>query len=309
MLDLYELQVFLLAAELQNFTETARLLNISQPAVSGHIQSLEQRLNTQLFDRLGRHIRLNDAGAALVPSVRSLLKEAQRVEEVVAARQGSLVGLVKLGCSTTAGKYILPQMIGRFFDQHPEVRIYCIVGQRGDALERLETHEVEIALSSLRIPRRTLEYRHFADDLISLVAPPGHPWARQGTIDLEDLIEHPVILRESTSGTTVTLNRELAQHDMSVEMLQSSLTLCNTESIVQAVIAGIGPAFVSDVSARAAIEQGLAVEVTVRGLSLVQHLYMVRHVDFRPSEAQAMFWDFLFAPEHADLRSGLVREG
>ena len=309
MLDLYELQVFLLAAETENFSETARLMQVSQPAVSGHIMSLEQRLNTQLFDRVGRHIRLNDAGAALVPSVRSLLKESQRVEEIVAARQGTLTGLVKLGCSTTAGKYILPKMMNRFFEQHPEVRIYCVVGQRGDSLQRLETNEVEIALSSLRIPRRTLEYRHFADDLITLIAPPGHPWARMGTIALEDLVEHPIILRESTSGTTVTLNRGLAQHDMSVEMLQSNLTLCNTESIVQAVIAGIAPAFVSDVSARAAIEQGQAVEVQVEGLSLVQHLYMVRHTSFYASEAQSMFWDFLFAPENADLRSGPVRQG
>src|SRR5690606_21449790 len=107
MLDLYELQVFLKAAELENFSEAARALDISQPAVSGHIQSLEQRLNTQLFDRVGRHIRLNDAGAALMPSVRGLLQEAQRVEEIVAAQQGSLMGFIKLGCSTTSGKYIL----------------------------------------------------------------------------------------------------------------------------------------------------------------------------------------------------------
>lgn len=309
MLDLYELQVFLKAAELENFSEAARALDISQPAVSGHIQSLEQRLNTQLFDRVGRHIRLNDAGAALMPSVRGLLQEAQRVEEIVAAQQGSLMGFIKLGCSTTSGKYILPGIMRRFLDAHPEVRIYCIVGQRGNSLERLETNEVDMALSSLRIPRRNLEYRHFADDEITLIAPPDHLWARMGAIALEDLCDFPVILRESTSGTTVTLNRELAQHDMSVEMLRSNLTLCNTESIVQAVISGIGPAFVSDVSARAAIAAGQAVPVAVEGLTLVQHLYMVRHTGFRPSEAQCMFWDFLFAPEHADLRSGLLREG
>lgn len=309
MLDLYELRVFLKAAELENFSEAARALNISQPAVSGHIQSLEQRLNTQLFDRVGRNIRLNDAGATLVPSVRALLKEAQRVEELVAIQQGTLQGLIKLGCGTTSGKYVLPGIMNRFFMAHPEVRIYCVVEKREHSLERLETNEVDIALSSLRIPRRNLEYRHFAEDEISLIAPPDHVWARMGTIGLEDLCDFPIILRESTSGTTVTLNRGLAQHDMSVEMLRSNLTLCNTESIVQAVISGIGPAFVSDVSARAAIAAGQVVRVEVEGLKLVQHLYMVRHTGYRPSEAQQMFWEFLFAPENADLRSALAREG
>ncbi len=309
MLDLYELRVFLKAAELENFSEAARELEMSQPAVSGHIQALEQRLNTQLFDRVGRHIRLNDAGAALVPSVRGLLKEAQRVEEIVAIQQGTLQGMIKLGCSTTSGKYVLPGIMHRFLSAHPDVRIYCLVGQRADSLERLETNEVDIALSSLRIPRRDLEYRHFADDEVTLIAPPDHLWARLGAIALEDLCDFPIILRESTSGTTVTLNRGLAQHDMSVEMLRSNLTLCNTESIVQAVISGIGPAFVSDVAARAAIAAGQAVPVEVEALRLVQRLYIVRHTGYRPSEAQTMFWNFLFSPEHEGLRSGLLREG
>ena len=74
MLELHELQVFLVAAETENFSEAGRILQVSQPAVSAQIQALEQRLNTQLFDRAGRNIRLNEMGRALVPLVRSLLK-------------------------------------------------------------------------------------------------------------------------------------------------------------------------------------------------------------------------------------------
>src|SRR5690606_27828427 len=102
MLDLYELQVFLKAAEMENFSEAARGLNISQPAVSGDFESLAHRLNTQLFDCVGRNVRLNDAGATPVPSVRAVLNEAQRGEELVAIQQGTLQGLIKLGCGTTS---------------------------------------------------------------------------------------------------------------------------------------------------------------------------------------------------------------
>lgn len=306
MLELHELQVFLVAAETQNFSETGRILQISQPAVSGHIQSLEQRLKTQLFDRTGRNIRLNDVGEALVPMVRNLLKEAQQLEEFVALRLGAVLGQLTIGCSTAAGKYILPRLMARFLDEHPDVHIICDVGPRGRALDRLSAGEIDLAVSSLRVPRRNIEYEHFADDLLALIVPVDHPWASQGCITVDDLVEHPLVMRESGSGTSITINRELAQHDMSIDMLRVHLVLGNTESIVQAVIEGIGPAFVSRLSAIFALERNLAVEVPVEGLRLIQRLYMARHTGFHATEVQRAFWDFAFAPENDLLRPVLA---
>lgn len=135
-----------------------------------------------------------------------------------------------------------------------------------------------------------------------LIVPPSHPWAQAKTITPEELVDYPIVLRKSNSGTSITINRELAQFDMSIDMLQSRLTLENTEFIVQAVNEGIGPAFVSRVSAEPMLDSGLAVEVPIKNMHLVQRLYMARNTDFRASESQAAFWDFTFAPENEDLR-------
>lgn len=302
MLDLYELQVFLVAAETENFSETGRILQISQPAVSGHIQSLEQRLKTPLFDRIGRNIKLNEVGDALIPMARHLIKEAQQMEEFIALRRGMVIGQLTIGCSTAAGKYILPKIMARFMETNPNVQISCDVGPRGRAIERLCAGEIDLAVSSLRVPRRGIEYRHFADDLLVLIAPPDHPWARRAHITTSDLLEHPIILRESGSGTTITLNRELAQVDMSIEMLPTHLTLGNTESIVQAVIEGIGPAFVSRMSAEPALMNHQVIEVAVEAFNPVQRLYMARHTELHGSDVRTVFWDFTFAPENDDLR-------
>lgn len=302
MLELHELRVFLVAAETENFSETGRLLQISQPAVSGHIQALEQRLKTPLFDRTGRNIRLNEVGEILVPMARNLIKEAQQLEEFIALRRGTILGQLTIGCSTAAGKYILPKIMARFMEDHPDVRIVCDVGPRGRALDHLSTGEIDLAVSSLRVPRRDIEYAYFADDQLILLVPPGHSWARLSCVALSDLVEYPLIMREPGSGTSITINRELAQFDMSIEMLKVHLTLGNTESIVQAVIEGIGPAFVSRLSATAALDQHLAVEVQVESLRLVQRLFMARHTGFHTTEAQRAFWEFTFAPENADLR-------
>jgi len=308
MLEVRELQVFLVAAETENFSETARRLDMSQPAVSAQIQALEEKLNMQLFDRIGRSIKLNDVGEAALPAVRKLLREAQSLEEMITSQQGTIYGLLAVGCSTAAGKYILPKIMARFMAEHPQVRVTCRVGPRNQALERLTAGEVDLAISSLRIPRRTVEYRHFADDLLVLIAPPTHPWAKAGQIAPDSLIEHPIILRESSSGTAITLNRELAVYDMNLEMLQTRLVLENTEAIVQAVCEGIGPAFVSQVAAVAALQAGLVATVPIAGLQLIQRLFMARPTDSRTSEVQQAFWDFTFAPENDDLRPIINKE-
>ncbi len=302
MLDLYELQVFLIAAETENFSETARLLNISQPAVSGHIQSLEQQLETQLFDRTGRNIRLNEVGSAFVPIARNLLKEARQAEAFIAARRGAVTGHLTIGCSTACGKYLLPRIIGRFMGNNPDVRVTVWVGHRSAALDDLASGVIDLAVSSLRVPRRDFEYRHFADDVLVLIVPPEHPWARRSSLEPDDLVECPLVMREPASGTAITLNRELARFDLSLDVLQVRLTLANSEAIVQAVREGIGPAFVSLVAAWPFIESGQLRVVPVNGLKPIMHLYMARQTAFRGTVVQRAFWDFTFAPENEDLR-------
>lgn len=307
MVELHELRVFLVAAETENFSETGRILQISQPAVSGHIHSLEQRLKTQLFDRTGRNIKLNEVGEALVPVARNLLKEAQQIEEFVARKRGNVLGQLTMGCSTAAGKYILPKLIARFFTKYPDVQITCDVGPRGQALERLVEGKIDLAISSLRVPRRSIEYRHFADDILVLLVPINHPWATRSSLSPDELVDYPIVMRESSSGTAITVNRALAAFDMSIDMLQLNLVLGNTESIVQAVIEGIGPGFVSQVSTAPAIQLGAAVEIPIDGLQLVQRLFMARHTGFRAGEAQILFWDFAFASENEDVRRILTQ--
>lgn len=307
MLELSELQVFLVAAETENFSEAGRILQISQPAVTGHIQNLEQHLNVRLFERSGRNIRLNEVGQAFVPVVRNLLKEARRAEEFIAAHQGTVSGQLTIGCSTAAGKYILPKLMARFLEHYPDVRITCHIGPRSEALDMLSSGEIDLAISSLRLPRRTIEYRHFSDDVLILIAPPDHPWAQPGTcLKPEELVEYPIILREASAGTTITLNRELSKAELSVELLQTRLILANTEAIVQAVTENIGPAFVSKIAAQTALRHGLVVEVPVCDMHLVQRLYMARNTDFHESEVQTRFWEFAFAPENDALRKLLT---
>lgn len=303
MLNIHELHVFLIAAETENFSEAGRRLSISQPAVSMQIRSLEETLGMDLFHRSGRHISLTEAGRTLVPMARDLVSRAIRIEETMACMQGKVVGLLRLGCSTTSGKYVLPRLIARLRRQHPDVQIVCSVAPRSHALQMLLDGEAHIAITSLREPSKDIEYRPFATDRIVLIAPPDHPWAQRRVIEPADLTQADLILREEGSGTREALKDKLAWHNLSLDSLNTVMVLGNTEAIRMAVEEGIGAAFVSAVVAAEGIRAGRLVPVTVNGLDLVQTLYLARHTGRPATSAQAVFWDYAFAPENASLRA------
>lgn len=310
MLEVYEMQIFLMAAETGSFSEAGRRLQMSQPAVSMQIRALEKRLNTPLFNRSGRHINLTETGQALVPMARRLVNLSIHIEETIASLQGEVVGLLQLACSTTAGKYVLPKMIAGFMEKYPLTQVTCHVVNRVTALEMLLESSAHVAITSLREISRELEYRPFITDDVILIVPPGHPWAHERPLRPAQLPGGKFIRRELHSGTIQTVTEGLAGHGMSLNDLPTVMTLGNSEAICMAVGEGIGAAFISRRAATESILMGKLVEVPVLGMPMSQQLYMVRHSGFMMPTAQAAFWEYalsdavrasLKVPSHATM--------
>lgn len=303
MLNLTELRTFSAAAETENFSEAARRLGITQPSVSMQIRSLEESLGAQLFERSGRTVRLTDVGRTLVPLARDLVERSIRVEESIASLEGEVIGVLTIGCTTAAGKYIVPRLLAGLRARHPRVEVVCHVTTRRQALDLLREGEAQIAITSLKEPAKDIEYRPFATDRIVLITPPGHPWALQGgPITPGDLTGGEFIRREDGSGTAAALAEALARHDLSPGHLPTVMTLGNSEAIWMAVAEGLGVAFVSSMVAVPPASMGSVAVVEVDGLELTRTLYMVRDAGRSASRAQAAFWDYAFSPEAEAVR-------
>ncbi|NPV68275.1 MAG: LysR family transcriptional regulator [Anaerolineae bacterium] len=303
MLDIYELQIFLAAAETGSFSGAGRRLQMSQPAISMQIRSLEKRLGVELFSRAGRHIQLTEAGEALVPMARELVNLSIRTEEAIASLQGEVVGLLKVACSTSAGKYVLPKLIASFIERYPQVQVACDVGPRGSSIRQLLDGSAHIAISSLREPYRELEYRPFITDPVILITPPAHPWARRGSITVEELLNGRFIVREPDSGTQQAVLEALAAFNLGLGALNVVMTLGNSEAIAMAVAEGIGAAFISERVAAEWISTHRVATVSIEGLNIVQQLYMVRHAHRAATRAQTAFWEHVYEPESRALLS------
>jgi LysR family transcriptional regulator, low CO2-responsive transcriptional regulator len=298
MLDVHQLNVFLAAAESLNFTQAAQQLNMTQPSVSQHIQTLERHFDMQLFLRNGRNLELTDAGLALLPLAREAVTLSIRIDETMESLKGNIYGHLIVGCSTTPGKYILPNVLARFHKKYPQVRVTCQVSPQADAIRNVVEGDAHFALFSLDYDAYAdIEAVSFLCDPIVLIAPLDHPWAKKDEIEPQELLEGDFIMREASSGTHIAMREALAKHNISTADLHNVITLGNAEAIALAVQEGIGVGFISQMVVERICE-GKVVEVRVRGLDICRQIYIGRNNRRPATRAQTAFWNFLSAEDH-----------
>lgn len=293
MLDIHQLNVFVVAAETLNFTQAAQILHMTQPSVSQHIQALERHFDMPLFLRTGRNLELADAGMALLPLAREAIELSIRTDETMESLKGDIYGHLIVGCSTTPGKYILPHLLTNFHHKHPQVRVTCQVSPQTQALQSLVEGDAHFALFSMDYGDcPDIEAVSFLCDPIVLVAPLSHPWAQREEIDPEELLDADFIMREPTSGTFHAVTEALKQVNISVTDIRTIITLGNAEAIALSVQEGLGVGFISQMVIQR-ICPGKVAEIHVRGLDICRNIYIGHNIHRPATGAQAAFWNFL----------------
>jgi len=292
-LSLHEITVFNAVAQSASFSQAARRLHLSQPAVSQAIHNLEAQFGTRLFERRDHAIRLTQAGEALLPAARELAGASRMVLDTMNRVERLVAGELVIGCSTTAGKYVLPSLLTAFQRQYPEVRIRLDIQSKEDVLARLLDRQLSLGVMSRVSDQPELEFHPFFEDHISLIVPANHPWAAYGRALPSDLTDQPMIMREPGSGTRAALAEALAQHSLTSDMLDVVMQVSNAEAIEIAVEEGIGIAFISEMAAEHGLALGRVKRVEVAGLDLRRMLYMARDLDWPLTRAQELFWAFI----------------
>ena len=300
MIDIQKIETFLCAAENLNFSESAKQLHLSQPTVSHQIKLLEQELGSTLFIRSSTGLQLTEAGQLLLPWARKLLNDTANLQAMMSSLQ-DVAGELRIACSTTAGKYILPQLAARFRLRYPRihVRIPACASEKV-ALDLLDG-EAHLGVISREVGDANLEIQEFFHDTITLIIPANHRWSGHTFIEPSELLEEPIIMREPTSGTRRVVLEELAKHDISLEDLNVFMELGNAEAIVRTVADGYGVAFVSELAATYPLERGNVMAIPVSDLTLQRTIYMARKRIGDPYRPRDAFWSFVHAPENEDL--------
>jgi len=243
-LDPRRLETFRVVALEGQVSAAARLLNLSQPAVTAQIRQLEAELGKPLFTRHAAGVRLTEAGRLLLDyarRVRRLLEEAgQRLQAGEAAR-----GELRLGASTTAAAYILPPLIRSFTLQHQPAPLILDVANTDEVLTWVREGRTSLALVEglTRAPGLSLR-SYLRDELVAVRAVKASRKLAE-VRNLADLAGVPLLWREAGSGTRVVVERALRKARVASGPRSSDLVLGDTEAIKSCVLLGLGIGFLS----------------------------------------------------------------
>ena len=284
-LDLHKVRVFAAVAEQQHYSKAAEILHISQPALSVHVRDLERHLGVLLFERLGRGVRLTDAGQMVHGYAKRLLALTRELEEAVDDVKGVRAGKLRVGASTTPGAYLLPALLSSFRQRYPAVAITVEIANTATIGKRIQEGELHVGLLGEPLVDPELELEPFVEDELLLVVSPDHRWAGR-QIGLKELKEEALIVREEGSATDDVTRQALAKAGLDIA---PSLVLGNTEAVKGAVAGGLGVAFVSACAVVHEISSGRLAQCRVRGFAIKRRFQVAHQRGRRLSAAEQAF--------------------
>lgn len=300
-MDIRKIDSFLCAAETSSLTEAAKLLHLSQPAVSHQIKLLEEELEVRLFVRTSTGLKLTEAGHILLPFAKRLSYDTNEIRKMMSSLKEREAGDLCFACSSTSGRFILPHIVARFRIAYPDVSVRILACQPKNMVAKLLESQAHLGVVSSEPTEPNLQSQVFFRDPIGLIAPAGHRWAGKRSIDPAEILQERIIIREETSGTRRVMLAELAKFDIGIDDLDVFLEVGNTDAVLELVAGGYGISFVSCLASRYLLELGKVISIPVQGLEMERINYLVRKHPAPPHRAGDVFWGFIHAPENADI--------
>ncbi len=296
-MTLDQLRVFVAVAERQHVTQAALALNVAQSAASNAIASLEATHKTKLFNRIGRHIELTDAGQAFLKEARAVLAAVDAAELALVEFGNLKRGVLSVQASHTIAHYWLPRRLATFRRVHPEIEIRMSIGNTAQVAIAVENRVAELGFVEAAIHSEQVDSTAVARDQVIIVASPEHGLVKRKSIAPRDLLDVEWVLRERGSGTRAVFEVALAQSGIDPHALRVALELPSNEAVRAAVEAGLGAAVISASIAAPSLEAGLLEQVNFRLPE--REFYVLIHRDRQPSHAARAFLAMLTSARDA----------
>ena len=269
---LRQIQVFIAIAHSENVSRAAEQLSLSQSAASGALKELESQFDTQLFDRVGKRLKLNDTGRMLRPKAEGLMAMAAELEADLT--QHNAVGNLNIGATLTIGNYLCVDIIERYLVQSPGTHINLDIANTEKIKRELLNFDIDVGMLEGEIQHPDLLIEPWRQDNLLCFCSASHPLADKTDVALNELLDATWVLREIGSGTRQSFDRAMHGH---LPELNIALELEQTEAIKRAVSKNLGISCLSEIALQADIDAGNLVALPCAELDLNRTLYIARH--------------------------------
>ena len=272
---LRQLEVFLAVARTGSLTAASNELAMSQSAASGALKELETRFDTQLFDRVGKRLKINPAGRALQTKAEELLQRASDLQATLSNKGG--FGSITVGATMTIGNYLFVDMFTEFKQQYNDADIRLSVGNTREIVDKVLSYQVDLGLIEGEVNEPDIDVLPWRTDEMVVVCSPEHPLAKENKpLTREQLVRLDWIVREKGSGTRQTFERGMYGI---LQDLNYVLELEQIEAMKRAVTLNLGVSCLSKISVEHELERGDLIELNVKDRSFTRYFYVVLHRD------------------------------
>lgn len=252
-LDTRQLRAFVTLARRGSFTMAAKELHLSQSAVSHSMKALETDVGCRLFDRLGKKVLLTQAGEQLLEHADRILREMISARESITQLGKWGRTRLRIGASTTACQYILPEVLREFQKQYPHANLLIEPGNTPEAIELLRANAIDLAIALEPKRDDDFEFHSLFSDEMHFVMAPNHAWALAGRVTREEIPKQRYVLYNKSSVTYRLVEDYFRAEDM---VLNSVMQLGSMEATKEMVKLGIGISVLAPWIARKEIEAG-----------------------------------------------------
>ncbi len=287
-MKLRSIEAFCAAVEEKSISAAARRMYLTQPTVSERLAELERETRVPLLRRSRHGVQLTGEGAAFYEQAQKVLDEMKVLHHRVQDLRGIGDTKLRFAACVMVGERLLPEWLGRFKKQTPNVVPIVLMGNDSAVLAALRSGDTPIGIVACDGNRDGFESTTVVDDELVLVVAPTHPWARR-RVSLEDLPSEPFIAREH--GSTIRTVVEQTLKDMGNIALDIQMELNSNTAVKKATESGLGFSLLSRADVRRKLEAGTLVQV--EGLSIPWSFKLIRCPSTSLTEVEKSFYKFI----------------
>ena len=283
----HRIDTFLSLCETNSYTETAKVLNMTQPTVTQHIQYLEKHYQVRLVSKKGKQFKLTNEGKMLQKYAKRIKANSERITPLLHRLQKG-EEVLKFGATLTIGEYMMPPILLRLLEDKPETKISMFVENTQLLLEMLWKGEIDFALLEGHFEQNEFDSQLLSNETYVGVCSPENPIAHESN-ELHDLLNQTLIIREVGSGTRDILEQSLYNQNLRVDDFNRTIEIGNMNAIKELCRHNKGITFMYQEAVKNEFESGHLTEIPIKNFS-ISHPFSFVYLKNSPDIIQLNDW-------------------
>lgn len=290
-MNLKQLEAFVQIADSGSFSKAAKELYLTQPTISAHISSLEKELNTRLFVRNTKDVRLSDSGKILYDYAKQMIALQKKIEDTFVVREEKGQQCITIAASTIPAQYLLPGILAAYNERFPNQQFKIIEADSTKVVEQVVNHTVDIGFTGTVIDKRLCKYIPFYQDELVVITPNIEKYQQfaNENQDAKWIVNESLIMREEGSGTRKEAEKQLKKIGIHPAKLNVIASMESTEAIKRAVSNGMGISLISKLAAEDEIQKGKLLALPISADDMRRDINVIYNRNLQLSRSSERF--------------------